>query len=280
MDKRRSKKVLDRISNVNSILNEYDSDMTIRQIFYQFVSRNWILNTVNGYRRVQYAIKEGRFEGDIDWNRIVDLSRPEYEVSTWDSLSSFLKSVRSSFKLDFWDGSDNYVEVWTEKDALSGVIRPITEQFRVKLVVVRGYDSLSNLIRARARYQSKSNPTIIYVGDHDPSGLDIPKSISRIVGDAAIVERVALTLDQIKEYGLPSQRVKREDPRSYGYSLATGLTECWELDALPPDILRTVITDAISKFVDFDIPALQRKERSLVRDLLKLLDGAGGGSSD
>jgi len=272
-EKMLTKKVIDRINKINSILNEFGIPMTVRQVFYQFVSKNWVVNDKNGYRRVDYGINQGRKEGLINWNMIVDTSRPTYQLSTWDSLPSFLEDVKYSFRLDFWNKSKYNVEVWTEKDALSGVIKPITEKYRIKLVVVRGYDSLSNLSKAKNNYaQNRKESIILYIGDHDPSGLDIPRAISEELGNSVKISRIALNSDQVTN--LPPQKVKPEDPRTHGYKKKTGFNECWEVDALPPDVLRENIENSIKQYVDFELERILIIEDEKRKELIEKLGGS------
>jgi len=154
------KKTLQSIKLVNDLIKEFGA-MTLRQIYYQLVTKGF------NYRQVLYVCKVGRIKGLIPANSIVDRGRPCYgEFRYFSNLEEFAQEIPSFFNLDYWKASDNHIEIWTEKDALSQVIYEIAKEYQVIVRVTRGFLSLSNKFK-----WSSDNLTILYFGDFDPSGL-------------------------------------------------------------------------------------------------------------
>src|SRR5262249_46578812 len=142
--------------------------------------------------------------------------------------------------------ADAYVEIWLEKDALSGVIYPITSMYDVPLMVARGYASLSFLYNAAEYINTLYVPAHIYhLGDFDPSGINagekIEETLQELAPDAEIYfERIAVTPEQIEEWELPTRPTKTSDTRSKGFGAISV-----ELDAIEPNRLRQLVQEAI-----------------------------------
>lgn len=251
-------KTRQRIAWINALFDQFD-EMTLRQIYYQLVPKG--LN----YRQVQYACKVGREKGLIPWDNIVDRSRPAYSIGrTFPGVDGFLTAMADYFHLDYWNGSQNHIEIWTEKDALSQIIKEVAKPHQVTVRVTKGFLSLSN----KARW-GHDDLSILYFGDFDPSGLFIDKDLQWSNLAWGDFERKALTTEQIQEYDLPSVKVNRRDPRAKEYIPAYG-TQGWELDALPPDVLQQMVQDAIREHVDFDLEQKREEERKVRRKIRRL----------
>lgn len=249
-----------RISWVNELLKQFGK-MTLRQIYYQLVTRG--LN----YRQVAYICKFGREQGLISWSGIVDRSRPVYDSGrTFESVNEFLDSIADYFNLNFWNGSESHIEIWTEKDALSQVIKEMALPYQVTVRVTKGFLSLSN----KARWGS-DDLTILYFGDFDPSGLLVDEDLQSSNLEWYHFERKALTKQQINQYNLPSIKVNRNDPRAKKYMETYG-NECWELDALPPDVLQKLVKETIEEHVDFVLEQKQLEE-AMLRNRIRELTG-------
>lgn len=241
-------KTKERIDWVNELIEKFGT-MTLRQIYYQLVPKG--LN----YRKVMYVCKVGRLEGLIPWRAIVDRARPTYNVGkTFENIDDFLEDVADYFNLNYWDDSNNHIEIWTEKDALSQVLFKIAREYQVTVRVTRGFLSLSN----KARWGAK-NLTILYFGDFDPSGLYIDKDLQWSQIGYEKFKRIALTEEQLKKFDLPFIDVNRNDPRAGSYLREFG-TKAWELDAMPPDELQSLVEETIKEYVDFDLQ--QKRERA------------------
>lgn len=254
------------VEGINKVLSEYDMPLTIRQIYYQLVSRHIIENSLKSYKNFDRIAVKGRREGLIDASKIEDRSKPLIKQASWDGLHDFMETVSISYKKNVWNEQAEYVEVWVEKDALSGVLEPIINKYDCHLAVGRGYQSLSNKCRAKARFEGKQ-ATILYLGDFDPTGLDISRDLTQEFEGIATIERIALNEAQIKEHNLPPIPTKPTDSRTAKHIEQYGDVAV-ELDALPPDVLKELCATAILNHLD--LKAFQETKEAEKRDLSQI----------
>ena len=245
-------KSLELIERVNSIIAEYDAqgyELTLRQVYYQLVARGFIPKNLGE------LINNGRLAGLIDWYAIVDRTRNLRRNSHWDNPAEVIDSARYSYMLDRWKYQPNYVEVWVEKDALIGIVSQICRKLDVPHFSCRGYTSQSEMWAAAQRFirqDYRESRTIIHLGDHDPSGIDMSRDIQDrldMFGADVSVKRVALTMEQIELYNPPPNPTKLTDARASGYIYEFG-HECWELDALEPKIITSLIENEVTALAD------------------------------
>lgn len=251
------------IQQASAIIEEYRADgldLTLRQLYYQFVARGILANKQSNYKRLGTIMSDARMAGLIDWNTIVDRTRNVYGTRTWSDPGSFIHSMRYQFAIDWWEGQDNYVEVWVEKEALASVIGRAASQMRVDYFPCRGYVSQSAQWRAARRlvdaHRSGRNPVIIHLGDHDPSGIDMTRDIydrlatfcQHDAGFQPEVRRIALTMDQVEAHTPPPNPAKLTDTRAADYVAKYG-HESWELDALDPHTLIDLITNEVEGLI-------------------------------
>lgn len=263
-------KSLDLISLVNSVIDEYQNqgfDLTLRQVYYQLVARDYIPNNERSYKNIGNLISDGRLAGLIDWYAIIDRTRYLRSNSHWDTPVDVIKSAKYSYMLDKWERQPNYVEVWVEKDALIGIVAKICNKLDVPYFSCRGYTSQSEMWGASQRFINqdyRDSRTIIHLGDHDPSGIDMTRDIQErlnLFGADVYVKRVALTMEQIKLYNPPPNPTKLTDARSTGYISKFGY-ECWELDALEPKVITDLIEKEVLLLEDIDLfEEVCKKER-------------------
>lgn len=265
------------IKTANSIIAEYQAEgyeLTLRQLYYQFVSRDIIPNTQREYGKLGIALNNGRLAGLIDWNAIIDRTRKIQGDWHWDSPAEIIESSAESYKIDTRATQAIYLEVWVEKDALIGVVERACVEHDVPFFSCRGYVSQSAMWRAGRRISRDGRPcTLLHLGDHDPSGIDMTRDIQErldLFGADVDVHRIALTLDQVEEYGPPPNPAKLTDSRCNDYINKYG-SESWELDALDP----RVITDLISEEIDQKTIAAKRrvliKKENAEKDKLRWL---------
>lgn len=271
---------LELISVINEIIEEYTAagfDLTLRQTYYQLVARGYIENTERSYKNTGSLINDARLAGLIDWYAITDRTRNLRGNSHWERPQDILSSARYSYMLDRWKDQPNYVEVWIEKDALVGVISSICNELDVPYFSCRGYTSQSEMWRAARRFQAqwnKESRTIIHLGDHDPSGIDMTRDIQDrldLFGADAYVKRVALTMDQIDHYAPPPNPTKLSDARASGYIKNYGY-ECWELDALEPSVITALIKNEVTALIDKDIKRQVEDQEDLDKRTLSLIE--------
>jgi hypothetical protein len=241
-DKNFSPSTLAVIDQANSIIDEYQTDglkLTLRQLYYQFVSRALIANKQSEYKRLGSIINDARLAGLVDWEAIEDRTRDLKRNSHWNDPGDIMQSVVSSFKLDHWENQQYRVEVWIEKEALVGVIATICDKLDVPYFACKGYVSASEMWNASQRFQyvyGDQKPVVIHLGDHDPSGIDMTRDIDdrqNIFDGGAVMNRIALNFDQVEKYNPPPNPAKLSDSRASGYIAKYGAYS-WELDALEP----------------------------------------------
>jgi hypothetical protein len=247
----------------NVIIEEYQDQgftLTLRQLYYQFVSRDRLDNTQREYKRLGKIVNDARLAGAIDWDAIVDRGRNLIQVNAWDRPEDIVHASAQRYKIDLWAPQPNYVEVWIEKEALAGVFDEVCRRHRVPLFPCKGYTSQSEMRTAghyRLRPQSRRKEvTILHFGDHDPSGIDMTRDIadrlSMFAGTPVNVQRLALNRDQIDRYGPPPNPAKITDSRFAGYVRDHGV-QSWELDALDPKILSELVSDNVVQYLDMDL---------------------------
>lgn len=260
---------------VQQILQEYDIKLTIRQVFYRLVSKGIIPNTLNQYNILDQQLSLARKDGRIPFTAFEDRSRKfiggerfgfqtaenvfEDAKADYESANETFHDAYGDFNLPHWHNQPNYVEVWLEKDALSGIFQQVTQRRQVRLAPCRGYPSLTFLYEAAChfRYVPKDKQLVIlYFGDYDVRGLHIQQNITKTLAwlgyPNIVVKRYALTKEQIAEYGLPPQPSKKKDSMIMGW-IETHGDVAWELDALEPNVLLKVIDGAIEAEFDREI---------------------------
>lgn len=264
------------IERVNGIISDYQQmgySLTLRQVYYQLVARDVIPNNERSYKNLGNLISDGRMAGLIDWHAIEDRTRNLKKNSHWSSPGSIIYTAANSFAYDKWEDQDNYVEVWVEKDALVGIVGQVCGELDIPYFSCRGYVSQSEMWVAAQRledYAGNKDIHILHLGDHDPSGRDMSRDIVdrlELFGVTVQFERIALNYDQIEEYGPPPNPTKLSDSRASGYINEFGY-ECWELDALRPDVIDSLIRDKVTDLCDLELLAEAReREESAKRTL-------------
>lgn len=255
------KKNIEKLNIVNEIIEEYLQQgykLTLRQLYYQLVSRDIIPNNVKEYAKLSGLLVNGRMAGHVDWEAIEDRIRIPKLPYYANSIRNAMNDIIRQYRLDRQDGQDVYIEVWVEKDALSGVLYRITKKYHIRLMVNRGYSSCTAMHDAYERFYNKEDKDkyILYLGDHDPSGLDMLRDIEERLEEFGISDMnvlpIALTHKQIEKYNPPSNPAKVTDPRASGYISKYGNVS-WEVDALNPKTLNALLENAILKLIDKDI---------------------------
>lgn len=249
------------IELVNQVVGEYDEqgyELTLRQVYYQLVARGYIPNNERSYKNLGNLINDGRLAGLIDWRSIVDRTRNIKRNGHWDNPQDIIESAKYSYHLDRWADQPNYVEVWVEKDALIGIVSQICSKLDVPHFSCRGYTSQSEMWSAAQRFRNqfyRERRVIIHLGDHDPSGIDMTRDIQErllLFGADVEVRRIALTMEQIEMFNPPPNPAKLSDARASGYIHRYG-NESWELDALEPKIISSLIKSEVTALMDEEL---------------------------
>lgn len=228
--------------------------MTIRQLFYRLVSANAIANTRAQYQLVSRIMTKARDDNRCDFTWIVDRSRPDYSPSVFKDAREYTDIMKRTYRKDYWTAQENYCEIWTEKDSITGSIVDVTNELGVIVRVGRGFLSTTRCHEIADHFATIDKPIFVfYLGDHDPSGRSIETDLSeRIRGYKSghfKLQRLAVHKADIKEFALPPLRVKSTDSRATGFKRKYG-HDCVELDALPPSELRERIRVAVAALID------------------------------
>jgi hypothetical protein len=259
----------DQVDVANAILEEYDAQgfvLTVRQLYYQFVARDLLANTDRNYRWLGKLVLDAREGGLIDWDLIEDRGRNLDAPSTWSSPGAIVQGAAEQYRRDKWAEQTRRVECWVEKDALLGVIERACEPLEVPFMSCRGYPSISMLYGSAQR----DIGLILHLGDHDPSGVDASRAIAdklALYGSPAEVRRIALTWDQAQELAQSPNKVKWSDTRAAVYAAQYG-KDCWELDALEPQVIVDLITNEVLDEIDQDAWDAEVEREGVERDLI------------
>lgn len=278
--------VLAVIEAASAIIEEYEAQgfsLTLRQLYYQFVSRDLLANTQQNYKRLGDIVNNARMAGLISWDQIEDRTRNLTEWQHYESPRQAMQDTRRRYHIDRWDNQPYRPEVWIEKDALVGVIEGVCGRFDVPFFACRGYTSQSEQWRAGRRLQGYAEcgqqPIILHLGDHDPSGIDMTRDnqdrLNLFSGEDVEVRRLALNYSQVERYRPPPNPAKFTDSRAGGYVRRFG-GHCWELDALEPRVIAQLIETELRSLIDDDAWAeserRQTAERATLDDLINGLE--------
>jgi len=249
------------IEVVNSILDEYRNlgyCLSLRQLYYQLVSRGYIENSARSYQRIGSLVSDARLTGMVDWEMIEDRGRETVVRPHWSSPAEIIRDAAKQYGIDRWEGQPCYVEVMVEKDALSGILEPVCQELDIRFTANKGYSSSSALYEAGKRFSDGMDrgleAHLFYLGDHDPSGIDMTRDIQSRLGlftysSPIEIHRLALNYDQVQQWNPPENPAKENDKRYRSYKEKFGKSS-WELDAVEPGTLAELVEKAVKKLID------------------------------
>ena len=252
------------VDQANVIIDEMRAQgytLTLRQLYYQFVARDLMPNQDREYKRLGRIVTRAREGGVMDWYAIEDRGRSATGPYSEEDPANVVNGIELGLSFDQWARQDHYLEVWVEKSALEGVISRPCNRCDITYMACKGYLSASEAWRAGLRFQAAAAdgkiPILIHLADHDPSGLHMTEDnrnrVRLFAEDHSIeVKRIALTMEQVEEYGPPPNPAKQTDSRYKSYENAYG-KDSWELDALEPSMLDRLIIDTIDEYRDIGI---------------------------
>jgi hypothetical protein len=276
--KRRSPEEILAIRDAAYALLSESHPMTVRQVFYRLTVEGYVAKTEREYNQnVIRLLLKMRIDGDIPFSWIADNTRWMRKPTTFSSMEEVVENTARTYRRDLWGNQDCYVEIWTEKDALAGVLLEETRRWDVPLMVSRGFASVSFLHRSAEHIEEVGKPAFLYYfGDHDPSGVHIDRSIEKRLREFAPgadihFERVAVRPEQIEEWDLPTRPTERE-----GNAHAKSFQgDSVEVDAIEPQQLRQLVHDCIVKHIDTNaldvLEAAEKSERETLRKLTRVL---------
>lgn len=278
------------LGQIEPIIADYHNDgydVTVRQLYYRLVGLGILkTNDLKTYKSLVGLLTKARMAGLLDWSSFVDRHRRRLGNAHWDDPGQYLRDAADDFAIDKWANQPNYVEVMVEKDALAGILSNACYDLDVTLTPNKGYSSSSFFYNAGKRYAKQlalgKEVHILYLGDHDPSGIDMSRDMVRrlelfagrpMLGtdgpwpEALNIHRVALNYDQVQELNPPENFAKSTDDRTPAYVKQFG-DKCWELDAVEPRALDKILRDKILSLRDEDLWAEALDDEANRRDLL------------
>ena len=259
MGRGRSKQTMALIEASLQILAE-EAPTTIRAVCYRLFTRGLIASMSRSEtNKVSRILTEARERGEIAWSDIVDETRGVEQVQTWASPDEILDAAVRGYRRDYWDQQPEWVEVWSEKGTVRGILKPVLDRYGIAFRVMHGFASATvvNDIAEDTR-ESPRRLTVLYVGDWDPSGMymseqDLPSRLTRYGAANFAIARVALTRDDVDNGNLPhfDAETKAGDKRYRWFRDRYG-AHCWELDALPSSVLRGRVEACVGRLIDMD----------------------------
>lgn len=251
------------INLINTIADDYVSQgytLTVRQMYYQLVARDLIENTIRSYQKIAKLINEGKNAGLISWYAFEDRTRAFIKNTHWDNPQQIINAAAEGYFESMWDSQSNYkVYVIIEKEALVGILEATCAKYDVPILAARGYPS-GTVLFDFFKKEIEPNPdkihVILHLGDHDPSGIDMTRDLTDRMdmfshsNYTLIVKRLALNYNQIEELRPPKNPAKDTDSRFTSYVNKFGYSS-WELDALNPSYLNSLVTKNIELHIDF-----------------------------
>lgn len=279
--------LLNTIIGITDAYQAKDLVLTQRQLYYQLVAKGMIPNAMEVYKRLALFTTDARYAGLIDWDAIEDRGRKSERKGQWTGIKDLINSAMRSYRKHRRDDQEYYIELFCEKQALEGVLKPLADKYHIHFGANKGYSSSSAMYALYERVLDQINEgkkvVILYLGDHDPSGKDMVRDIySRITEflvegdyldtdeemidtyDMFKVDALALTMDQINEFSPPPNPAKIKDPRAKAYIAEFGNIS-WELDALTPEALIEITEAGIVSYTDIAkyIAVIEQEEKDL-----------------
>jgi hypothetical protein len=236
------------LAEAAGIVESYEeTGVTLRQLFYRLVAAEALPNTTNAYRTLAKRTAEARRAGWFP--ALIDRTRVIHRHAAWDSPKDALDALRQQYRRDRTEGQASSVYIGVEKSGMIAQIEHWFGDLGLPVLALGGYSSqtYADDVREDADAQGRL-AVLLYAGDFNPSGEDIPRDFCERVGCFDVVRRVALSAEQVRNYRLPPMPGKATDSRAAGFVAKHGHLVQVELDALPPDTLRDLYRDAVAGF--------------------------------
>lgn len=286
------------IKKSDAVLTKYAAqgyDLTLRQLYYVFIAKDWFpakwvddeynakkklpagtKNTEKNYDKFGKLISDARVAGLLDWDAIKDRGRSTVGNTHWKDPAQMLEHAASGFWIDLWKHQPNYIEVMVEKQALEGILIPACSRLDVYFSANKGYASSSMFYevgkRLARRVKDGKKVHVLYLGDHDPSGMDMTRDVEerlQLYGNCKVhVHRIALNMDQIQKLRAPPNPAKFTDSRAAKYIERFGESS-WELDAIEPTQLAKLVRDAVRELRDEELWTKAKAVMLAMREDLK-----------
>jgi hypothetical protein len=255
---------------------EKHAPVTVRQLYYvaEVHGVPGITKSDGDYDKVQRQVLKLRRDKRMPYSAIADATRWMRKPSAYDGVADALQVTAAFYRRNIWNEHPEHVEIWVEKDALAGVIYPVTSEYGVPLMVSRGFSSETFAFEAAQSYAADGRPVHVYhLGDFDRSGVaaaeDLCRKLTSFAAEADVAvhfTRLGVTPEQIASWGLPTREPKRESAadRRWPHDFAC------ELDAIDPDRLRLLVRSAIRRHMPDDLLRIAQVAEESEREQLRI----------
>lgn len=262
---------------------EQEHPVTVRHLYYCLIGQSILTKEEEGYDKLVNIMKRARLSGLVPWNWIIDTSRRVLQFSLYNSIKEFLTKRIPYYYKDTWENQRRYILVWVEKEALATPLWQAVNYYNIPVFPAKGYDSWTHFLEAvkKMREMEDKELVVLYLGDHDPSGMNMPSDLQnrcKLMNLNVRFERIAITEEQIDQYNIPKlplrkdpKKGKYKDPRAEKYVEKYG---AWfvELDALKPSILEQIVTEKVEELLDLeafeDDQNTEEEEKEFLKDYL------------
>lgn len=269
-----SLELVEQVRKVLSLFRAY-LPVTIRQVFYRLVSTIGYPKDEESYERLCEVLNRARRAGLIDWDDFRDDGFQRSRVSSFDSPSDWAKAILHSartYRLDRQSGQSRRLVVWCEAAGMVPQLERVAKEFSVPVLCSGGFDSVTAKHAVAVEWASMGDVTVLHLGDHDPSGVhmfgsldeDIRSFLGGLDGGGRVqFQRLAVTLEQVVEFNLPTALAKKTDRRSF-------VGDTVQCEALPPDELARILERAILDHFDpqglAGVLSLEQEQRTQLID--------------
>lgn len=282
------KELIDAILDIINYYEEQDIKLTNRQLYYQLVGKSLIPNAMEIYKKICTILTDARYSGLIDWDSIIDKGRVPTKPLEFNNIKERVELAIYNYRLPRWKDQENYVELYCEKEAGETVLSPIAHKYHIYFGANKGYSGAAAMYelsqRLKEQLQKGKRITLLYFGDHDPSGLDMVRDIRertieflqdiRNIANRFQIVPLALNMEQIRQYQCPPNPAKISDPRAKWYIERHG-NKSWELDAIDPKELQNIADKGVRDFLDIkkynDWIKQEEKEKKILINFVNTL---------
>lgn len=231
------------------IVRSYETSVTLRQLFYRLVSDETLKNTVSDYQNLSKYSAAARRGGAFP--ALLDRTSEIHVAATWDSPRELVEAARDQYRRDRTEGQEHQLWIVIEKAGLLDQLSAWFGDLGLPMAALSGYASQTDADQIRSRVRDDGRPAVLlYGGDFDASGEDIFRDLRRRTSCWREVRQVALTAAQVESHGLPELPGKYSDSRAGRFMARHGRLVQVEIDALDPDDLRDLFSEAVDAYWD------------------------------
>jgi hypothetical protein len=247
--------------------------VSLRAIHYRLVVEEFFRNSehkvpygndLDSYKDLSKLATRMRLAGQIPWDSICDETRPVTTWRCWPNAADFIaeqsEDYLCGYARDLLQSQQQHFEIIAEKLTVKNFVRPVAGKYCMPVVIMRGNSGIDARHQVVKRFQAsgKRNLFLLCLGDCDPDGDSIVESTLRSLRDDFLVSnvtgtRVAMTHKQADELHLPRMlKAKKKSPNYRTFIAKHGRTDCYELEAVAPEVLQEWLDTAIRGVIDVE----------------------------